>query len=106
MNVCTPNKRYLTRQLLTNGNVFGLSVVTVDASGRKIYHEPFSEECHSTLWVNGPIIVVKTEELNDFLLSDIEMMLERGRSYADINDFLVSSSLYAVDGEPCTAIIF
>lgn len=91
---------------MTNGNVFGLSVVAVDASGCKIYREPFSEECHSTLWVNGPIIVVKTEELNDFLLSDIEMMLENGRSYNDINDFLVSSSLYAVDGEPCTAIIF
>ncbi len=86
--------------------MFGLSVVTVDASGRGIYREPFSEECHSTLWVNGPIIVVKTEELNDFLLSDIEMMLENGRSYTDINDYLISSSLYADDGEPCTAIIF
>lgn len=101
-----PNKRYLTTRLLANGKVFGLSIVEIDASGDKINHRPFSEECHSTLWIEGTIIVLKTEELDEFVLSDIELMLAQGRSYADINDFLASSSLYPAEGEPCTAIIF
>lgn len=106
MNVGLPGKRYLTRRLLVDGKVLGLSVVTVDADGEAISYEPFCEECHSTLWVDGPIVVIKAEEVDDYLLSDVEMMLSRGDSFEDVNNYLAASSLYGNSDDVRVAIIF
>jgi len=104
VNICLPNKRYLTPHLLADGRDNGLSVVTIGEDG-SVNYTPFAEERHSTLWIDGPIILIKNVELNDFLLSDIEMMISMQRGIPAINDYLKSSSLYPLKGESCTAII-
>lgn len=105
VTVAAPNSRYLTNRLLAEGKVRGLSLVTVDCGG-SVNYEPFATETHSTSWVDGIIIIVKTSEVTDFLISDIEMMLSRHDKLTAINDYLRSSRLYPSEGELSTALVF
>lgn len=105
MTIAAPNSRYLTNRLLAGGKVRGLSLVTVDCDG-SVNYEPFLAETHSTLWVDGLIIIIKSAEVTDFLISDIEMMLSRQDRLTDINAYLHSSGLYPSDGDSAVALVF
>lgn len=90
---------------MADGEVRGLSLVSVDCEG-EVSYELFVAETDSTLWVDGLIIIVKSSEVTDFLISDIEMMLSRHDGLAAINTYLRSSGLYPLDGDSSAALIF
>lgn len=52
-----PGRRYLARRVIVDGEERGLSVVTIDARGG-VTVEPFERETHSTVMVDGTIVVI------------------------------------------------
>ncbi len=97
-------KRYLVGKLLAENKILTTRMVFQQEDGT-FTHKPFEAETHSTIWISGTIIAIKQEELDDFLLSDLEMMANRGDSLDQINDYLKSSNLYATQRKDIAALI-
>lgn len=87
--------RLLTTELFFHGIRKGSTVITY--AGGSISVEPFEKELHSTVFVPGPVAILKSKVINEFLLDDIEMMVGRNSPNMDkkrLDEYFHSSSLY------------
>lgn len=58
----------------------------------------FQEELPNTIYLAGPVIIIKKENLNEFLLDDVELLLASKILWDEklslINDLLKQANLY------------
>jgi hypothetical protein len=63
-------KRYLSHRVVVNGKPYeGLSIATIN-DDNTVTVEPYTHEVHSTVYVNGPVIItINPNNSNDITVS-------------------------------------
>lgn len=87
--------RLLTTELLWDGIIAGCNIVIYD--GETIIVKSFEKETHSTIFVPGPVAVLDSLKFDEFVIDDIEMMINASGGVPDekrLDDYIKSSSLY------------
>lgn len=96
--------RMLTTEVLWKG-ISGCSIVTYADGDVKI--EPFEKEIHSTVFVSGPVAILDSSKLDEFVIDDIEMMSDNYGHEVNkkkLDDYLKSSGLYYCNGNDSDAV--
>lgn len=87
--------RMLTNEVLFCGIRKGYTIVTY--IGDDLILEPFEKEIYSTVFVPGPIAILNSSAIDEFVLDDMEMFIGQDGVSGDkkrLDDYLKSSSLY------------
>lgn len=65
---------------------------------------PFEHETANTVWANSTVLLLRPEEVTEFLLDDLQMMVDRKASLTEVFDYLAASNLLAQPGAATTMI--
>lgn len=99
MRLLSPNDRVLARRAITSAGILRLVVLTTCADGH-VEWEPYDHETPNTVWTNSDIALLRPDAITDFLLDDLQMMLDRGTPLEEIHRYLASSSLLPSPASP------
>lgn len=90
--------RLLTTEVLWHGIAGACSLVT--CSDGRVTLTPFEKETHSTIFVPGPIAILNSLKLDEFVIDDIELMFANSPSpdKKRLDDYFKSSGLYYSSG--------
>lgn len=84
--------RFVTNKLLWNGVFNQCSVIT--CAQNKVEMQLFDKELHSTVFLPGPIAILKKSKIDDHLSDFIKQMMTTSMTEKRLDDFFKSSSLY------------
>lgn len=59
---------------------------------------PFEHETANTVWANSTVLLLRPEEVTEFLLDDLQMMIDRNAPLTEIFDYLAASNLLTQPG--------
>lgn len=66
----------------------------VDRSAGRIEVTAFNVETPATVFEPRPVAVIRADAVTDFLLDDLEMLMNRQNPLQAVNSYLASASLY------------
>lgn len=103
MRLLSPNDRVLARHALTPGGILHLVVLT-PCDGGHVEWETYERETPNTVWTNSDVVLLRPDALTDFLLDDLQMMLDCKASLEEIYRYLTASDLLAPNGSPAVML--
>ncbi len=95
-------KRILCRTLLTPEGIRQMMVI--DRGGETLCIEPFSVETAATVFEPHPVVMVKTAEVTDFLMDDLDLLEQKNDFIPRIHEYMLAAGLYPESGSYSSAV--
>lgn len=102
MVTVSTEKRILCRTLLTPEGIRQMMVI--DRGGEALCVEPFSVETAATVFEPRPVVMVKTSEVTDFLMDDLDLLEQKNDFIPQILEYMLAAGLYPGPGSYSSAV--
>lgn len=99
MRLLSHNDNILARYAITADGILPMMVIKPHGDGTAEL-TPFDRETANTVWANSAVLLLRPEEVTEFLLDDLQMMVDQKATVEDIYRYFAKSDLFAPAGEP------